>query len=193
MDEDAAQQPSFPFQSYRDYVSCLVHEYPEYKWLDRFLSAPGARPSETRVQLIDSINNELRIKSFPTPHGIFDGGALREALAHRPRYVTSRTVYVSYPESWSIDRDVIDVIGHYFQVNPLFFWGHLHHYYSSTDRLCPSDLTGMGNLTKPLWIAPLPSDQISLELICVDSGLSALFLDGNGPTGEGHTSKQSCT
>jgi hypothetical protein len=190
MDKQTAKTPSSPFQSYHDYVSCLVREYPEYNWLHRFLSAPGALPSETRVQLIDSINNELRTKSFPMPHGVFNGNALREALAHRPAYITSRIVYVNYQESWSIDRAVIDVIGHYFQVNPLFFWGHLHHYYSSEDRFCPNDLRGIGNPTKPLWIAPLPSERISLELICVDTGLSALFLNANGSAGEGNTGKQ---
>jgi hypothetical protein len=129
-------------------------------------------------------DNELSIKSFPAPYNSYGVNVLREALAHRPAYVTTRIVYVSYFQSWSIDRAVIDVIGLYFQVNPLFFWGHLHHYYSSEDRLCPNDLRGIGNVAKPLWIAPLPSERISLELSCVDTGLSALFLDGNSATSE---------
>ena len=154
--------------------------------MHRFLSAPGALPSETRVQLIDSIDNELRIKSFPN---LFIRDALLEELARRPAHATTRIVYVSYPETWSIDRDVVEVIGYHFRVNPLFFWGHMHHCYSSKDRLCPSDLRGIRKV-KQYWIAPLPSERISLELICLDSGISVLFLDGNGSTEEGNTGKQ---
>jgi hypothetical protein len=188
---ESPSQSSFPFKSYFDYVSTLYVRYPEYKWLHRFLSESGPVPSETRVLVIDSIDNKLCVHNF---HGSFassDGDGLRHALSQRSADIATRIVYVNYMQSWSIDRDVINIVGSHFQLNPTFLWGHLHHYYSSEDQHCPPDLKANEKRSRYLWISPLPSEVISLELSCGTTGLSALFLDDSTPNENANTSKLS--
>src|SRR2546429_3332749 len=132
-------ESSFPFKSYFDYVSTLYKLYPEYKWLQRFLSEPGSIPSQTRVLVIDSVDNKLCMQNFQGSFASSDGDGLRKALSQQSADIATRIVYIAYRQSWSIDRDVINIVGSYFQLNPIFLWGHLHHYYSPEDRLCPAD------------------------------------------------------
>jgi hypothetical protein len=180
-------RPVASFPSYRDYVSHLVRQYPEYRWLERFLAVRGREPSDTQLHLLDCVGDELRVQHVTGYTDLSDRDSVRYALENRSPEVAVRIVYVTYRQSWSINRDIVDLLGLHFNVNPLFFWGHFQSYYSAGDTLCPEDLQGWGNPVLPGFTSPLPSDQTSIELGCVYDGLSALLLDEHAPVSGGKT------
>ncbi|KAH0563072.1 hypothetical protein GP486_002366 [Trichoglossum hirsutum] len=165
-------------QSYREYVTRLSLDYPEYGWLRDFLSHPGANPSVTRVLLLDSVDDNLRAQDF-----LGSSQALAEALKRRPEDVQFRVVVVSYFQSWNIDRDVVDTLGIHFRLDPLFLWGHLDHYYASNDALCPPSFRH----PRQTFVEHMPSEHISVEVGCVGTGMSATFLDDGSRGGDNDT------
>ena len=171
------------FSSYRDFVSHLSVDYPEFAWLRDFLAKPGATPSVTRVVVIDSTKDGR----LNTPE--LDGTlpTLSQTLNHYPANVQTRIIHVSYIQSWSIDRDLIDALGMRFDIDPLFFWGHLDHYWASKDRLCPR---GSRDVQR-LWIQPLPSERLFLDIRCISVAFSAIFLGDSDESPK--TSKLLCS
>lgn len=189
MDIKSSQEDSrssFDYKTYQSYVSDLAIEYPEYQWLSDFLSYPGAQPSETTVLITDSVGDgELQTREFGAPfsssgvsHSI---SMLSHSLRTRPENVRTRIVHVTFRQSWSIDREAIDIIGLHFRIDPMFFWGSLDHYFASEDRTCPY------RDRQSQWTDQLPSEQKFIQLACVNTGLSALLLKGRDAEGYGNT------
>jgi len=173
-----SEMGEFKFQSYREYVKHLSLDYSELEWLSNFLSYSGTSPSVTRVRIIDSIGSQyLKMQDFPAP-----GKRLSMALKSRSDDIQTRIVIVSYIQSWSIDRDVINTIGVHFQLDPWFLWGHLDHYYESDEALCKNRHRGFQQ--KP--VEPLPSERVSVEIALGSAGISAIILDSPSTGGYFH-------
>ena len=167
--------------SYKEYIDLLTAQYPEYEWLQRFLSEPGGQPQETDLRVFETTGSKIHMHTFlPTSPR---APQLRSLLAETPADVETRLIYISFRYSWSIDRAVIETLGELFHINPQFFWGAFQHYTSSAEPLCPRDLRGPDNRTYRPWVEPLPSQRISLNMELVNVGMSALFLDADTEKG----------
>jgi hypothetical protein len=154
--------------AYRKYIESLLPVYPEFKWLSAFLGEPQDDPSKTRVIIADSSAGNIKLQDFTT-----DISGLSEALKNRPVKCKTRVILISYAQSWSVARDVIDLIGTTFNIDPQFYWSHFHHEKAHMDK------------NAPLWqhdtrtpTPPLASALTSVELTFDDEHLSALLLPG---------------
>ena len=117
---------------------------------------------------------------------------LLSALEDRAATVKTHVVVVSHQESWSIDRNVVDVIGTFFDIDPIFFRSHFDYPLCHYEKRYPEVLIDERERDKcfirsrqtliPISdAASLPSEgfgqrlRIGLEQDCV----SALLLGSN--------------
>ncbi len=174
--EDTSMEPRTQpsFKSYLEYVTQLVKIEPQFEWLYQFLSKEGAQASETVLILADSIDNRLLVRNFSS-----DPSGFQKEVQYRPASVQTRIVLVSYEQTWSINRDVVDKVGLAFNVDPTFLWEHFDHPAAERDKLAPID--------KPRWrmgsedrIPALISQRDSVVIVNGVHDMSALFQHKGG-------------
>ena len=141
------------YASYKEYIDKNVQSWPDLRWAQRFLEIEPPDPSETTVLLLDSYGDRMVDQEF----GDENMSDLRDALENRPAAVKTRIIFVSYEETMSIDRSVVDILGLKFDIDPLFL--HEHFYHSTLE--CEEDYVaandpGLTLLTTPR--ARLPSE-----------------------------------
>ncbi len=111
------------YSSYRAFLDTNVKSWPEFRWMQVFLEHQTSNPSDTQVDVIDSKDGFLH-----SSHAPYTGSqSLLKALQHRSSDVNTRIIIVSYRESFSIDRGVVEVLGRFFGIDPLAFLQHFHH------------------------------------------------------------------
>jgi len=126
-----APEPLSSFSSYTDYVATLKESDGQYGWLHTFLSRPGPSPGVTEAFVIDRRSTGLKIWGARDMHGLSE-------LLNRPSDHKSRVIIISYPESWSFDRQILEFLAMRYALNPLHLFKHLCHRNSWTDAFCPS-------------------------------------------------------
>jgi len=144
--------PKLPtYSSYKEYIDAYVSEWPEYQWLQHFLGKPGSQPSETKTTVLDSIDGSLIERAQFTS----DITGLSDMLSSRSADVKTRLIIVSYPESWRIDRQVVDLLGWTFDIDPNFFRRHFYYYFVYIEAL--ADKGAKDSIERE--VSSLPSDQ----------------------------------
>ncbi|KAF7512214.1 hypothetical protein GJ744_002376 [Endocarpon pusillum] len=113
----------FSYPSYRAFLDTNVKTWPELRWMQVFLEHQCNNPGDTQVDVIDSKDGSLHSSQVP-----YTGAQnLFKALGHRSSDVNTRIIIVSYRESLSIDRGVVEVLGRLLSIDPLAFLQHFHH------------------------------------------------------------------
>lgn len=122
-EQSGKSEPRFLYPSYRAFLDTNVKSWPELRWMQVFLEHQGSNPSDTQVDVIDSKDGSLHSSQVP-----YTGAQnLFKALEHRSSDVNTRIIIVSYRESLSIDRGVVEVLGRLLSIDPLAFLQHFHH------------------------------------------------------------------
>ena len=122
-EQSRKSEARFLYSSYRAFLDTNVESWPELRWMQVFLEHQGSNPSDTQVDVIDSKDGSLHSSQVP-----YTGAQnLLKALEHRSFDVNTRIIIVSYRESLSIDRGIVEVLGRLFSIDPLAFLQHFHH------------------------------------------------------------------
>ncbi|KAG4438046.1 hypothetical protein IFR05_006460 [Cadophora sp. M221] len=83
----------------------------------------GGDPDDTRVTFIDSSDGSFYRQSVP----VTDPNNLQNILSIRGPEVKTRIILVEYNESFCIDRNVVDIFGRAYDIDPLVFQEHFQH------------------------------------------------------------------
>ena len=110
---DSEIQPLPRYQSYRDYVQHLQNEWPELTWLDQFLNTEVPTNDTTTVGICDLIQDKLVYNDYSG-----DLRRLEDDLHNNPRPSKLRVVILTHVDSWTVDRQVLDVIGRKLDLEP---------------------------------------------------------------------------
>jgi hypothetical protein len=170
---EAINTNEFPYDSYREYIKELAMSQPEFEWLLSLLYSPSPKPAETTVLILESNEGKLKITEVED----ISRSGLLSLIWNLENSYNTRIIVVLYSQTWSIDREVIDAIGTAYNVDPMFFWQTLDHFYAKNDRLCPESIRSRQN-AGTLWTFPLPSEQRFLDACYIDAGLNAVFFRG---------------
>jgi hypothetical protein len=88
-----------------------------------FFSHLGGDPNHTTLTVINSKNDTPRSRIIP----IRDPRSLTQALAHREPRLKTRVIVADYKESFSIDRRLVDILGSFYDIDPLVLEHHFRH------------------------------------------------------------------
>lgn len=116
-------EPQPLYSSYREFVDQNAASWPHLRWMQYFLNNQRGQTSGTQVTFIDSKDGHLDAKHISED----PIQTLPQALGVRPPDVEVRIIAVSYTDSASIDREVVDVLGRWFDIDPLLFHQHFYH------------------------------------------------------------------
>jgi len=80
------------------------------------LLTSSLRLSETSVLIVNSIKSQLQCTLLDHVTGPFIGGRLDK----RSENVATRLILVTYQQTWSVNRIIIEVLGSRFLIDPVF-------------------------------------------------------------------------
>ena len=111
-------------KSYREHINSMSKAYPEselYQGLQDFFSSPRASPKcWTRVTIFDSIEGNHRMRK-----PALDSSNLSHDLKARNEAISTRVVLVEYDSQDYVDRDIIDLLGSCYDIDPFIIYQHL--------------------------------------------------------------------
>lgn len=145
------------FPSYAAYVSATTGIDGDLQWLDRFLQPPWPAGNLTNLARVQNVDGKLQIA---TPSG---ETRLQELLGPWPPGVDSGMIFISYSETWDIDRQVLGAVGMKYELSPVHLFRHLYHASSWHDKLYNrttwGEVSGLNSRQGPTRHL-LPSEQV---------------------------------
>lgn len=155
---------------------------------------------DTRLTIIDTVDGVLHPRHVALTQS-FD---LAEVLGTRPADVNSRIIVVAYRESFSVDREVVDVLGGLFDLDSVILQQHFDHDSVYCEISATSNDIRSRHRLNGECIALLPSEQEGVHQ-CLHIGIddmefaSVMFIEGdsagrigNGGAGETNSLLSSC-
>ena len=127
---------------YADFVAAPQNTRVEFRWPQSFFEQPGPTPSLTTACVVDRHSTSLEI------NGAHDTTGLSRLLVRRPGTSTgirTRIIIVSYPDTRSLDRPLLDFLAMRYAVRPLHLYYHLYHINSEPEPDDPLDLAYNGS------------------------------------------------
>ena len=128
---------SAEFGSYRETVRKCAAKWPELEWIHRFLQTPKpADANDTYAQTFDFIDSSV-VESdvFRTPR------LFSETLNNPLPGSSLRVVLVCHGDSWTVDRDIVDVACAKYDLDPRFVSQHFDYPYAKWEKNCPRDIS----------------------------------------------------
>ncbi|KAF2237992.1 hypothetical protein EV356DRAFT_332540 [Viridothelium virens] len=153
---------SIGFFRYRDSVRESLDEWPELSWLNRFLQTPSpVGGSETSAQVFDLIGTHFIASPIDgTP------GSLANMLNTQSQDSRFRVVLLCHGDSWNVERDVVDVIGDRYDVDPRVMAKHFDYREIKRESNCPVDIRqGLVNVDRD-YISNKYTWKLGGDLIC---------------------------
>ena len=142
------------FSTYASYIAALSSVDSRFEWLSHFWShdPKPASPCDTILRVIDNENGLLRERSMPV-----------EKITKCPKSTSVRLVILSYTETWSIDRHVLDKVAMALDLSPYFLWQHFDHEDIDLENHAPSNRRrSMGPSIEPCAPSHTPSLEIGV-------------------------------
>ena len=134
------------FDSYTEYIRSLLLRWPEFQWLLGYLCSPNT-PSECYTTFVDVDDKVIDTETFSSVNDGFRNH-LQQSISH----LKNRLVILHYTDIETVDRSMLDSIGLYYDVDPVFYW----HHFDTSEAQDSKDPTRKTPL--------LPSKAGSLEL-----------------------------
>ena len=108
--------------AYRDRIHASLGKWPEFSWLNLFFQTtqPAGVDDQTVVYISDLCNDQLltyRVEG--------DLSHLQAEMCAEVENSSLRFVFLCHVDSWSINRDVLDVVCSHFELDPRVLVGHL--------------------------------------------------------------------
>ncbi len=124
------------FTTYRDHIHASLPEWPEFSSLNRFLqTSKPAATADTKVYISDFHNDRLLTHQVEGSLSHLQSELGADAEDSRLRFVI-----LCHTESWSIDRDVLDVVCSQIEVEPRVLASHLDYPHATYESHYPPDL-----------------------------------------------------
>ena len=107
------------YTSYTDYILTLTAQWPELKGLHDFLRQ-RPHPVTSSLDLVELSRTSIEATRFRSQNDVW-----RDALHDRPDDVKARVWILSYSDPNRINREMLDAIALFFDLDPFFLWNHL--------------------------------------------------------------------
>jgi hypothetical protein len=118
-----------PFGSYGEYINTILPQWPEFRWLSLFLNAQPVHP-ECTVDVVHADDTRLQVQTFGSASQDFQA-----AITDSSADVKTRLIILSYKDIETVDRNVLDVLGLEYDIDPIFYWHHFQGDNPTTDLL----------------------------------------------------------
>ena len=177
-------------KSYREYINSMNSVYPESKLFQRLQDFFNRRPATsrcwTRVSIFDSINEEHRMKA-----PVFNAADLSLHLRAHDEAISARVVLVEFQAGERVERDVIDVLGSCYDIDPFIIDSYLARdemlCLAKRPSLCPPSIEGTC-LEQGAWkdgdkvycfvcMVCYKAEDSLIDDVCPSIGLLILFLE----------------
>jgi len=130
-----AESQTFPafHRLYTEYVQAHIHGPPHFAWLNAFLQSSPESDTTDVTLFWSEESSRARTERFAG-----DCSGLSPALSHG--LSTLEAVIVCHQDSCSINRDVVDFLGHTLKLDPRFLRHHFDYEEFGAEEGCPAGI-----------------------------------------------------